>query len=148
MIAIRGAIQVEEDTREAIGAAAAALCVAITQANQLAPERIVSAFFTLTPDLHADFPARAAREQCWGDVPMICAQEIAVPGALPRVCRVLLHVDAAGSRVLALVDSQETGSIGPGDPVALTADPGTWHAFDAESGARLEAALIGVQRGA
>lgn len=96
MIAIRGAIQVEEDTREAITSAAAALCVAITRDNQLDPARIVSAIFTLTPDLHADFPARAAREQGWGDVPMICAQEIGVPGALPRVCRVLLHVDAAG----------------------------------------------------
>ena len=95
MIAIRGAIQVEEDTREAIGAAATALCVAIMRDNQLMPARIISAIFTLTPDLHADFPARAAREQGWTDVPMICAQEIAVPGALPRVCRVLLHVDAS-----------------------------------------------------
>jgi chorismate mutase len=96
MIAIRGAIQVDEDTREAISAAAASLCVAIMGANQLAPADIISAIFTLTPDLHADFPARAAREQGWTDVPMICAQEIGVPGALPRVCRVLLHVDAAG----------------------------------------------------
>jgi chorismate mutase len=96
MIAIRGAIQVDEDTREAITSAAAALCVAITRENQLDPANIISAIFTLTPDLHADFPARAAREQGWGDVPMICAQEIGVPGALPRVCRVLLHVDAPG----------------------------------------------------
>ena len=96
MIAIRGAIQVEEDTREAIASAAAALCAAIMRDNQLAPSRIVSAIFTLTPDLHADFPARAAREQGWTDVPMICAQEIAVPGALPRVCRVLLHVEGSG----------------------------------------------------
>ena len=96
MIAIRGAVQVDDDTREAIASAAASLCAAITHENRIAPGQIVSAIFTLTPDLHADFPARAAREQGWGDVPMICAQEIGVPGALPRVCRVLLHVEAPG----------------------------------------------------
>jgi chorismate mutase len=96
MLAIRGAIQIERDGREEIGAAVHALCAAITEANALTPDRIVSAIFTLTPDMHGDFPARAAREQGWGDVPMICAQEIPVPGALPRVCRVLLHVHGEG----------------------------------------------------
>src|SRR5690349_5638067 len=93
MRAIRGAIQIDHDTREAIDAAVHQLCTAIVSDNALTADRIVSAIFTLTPDLHADFPARAAREFGWGDVPMICAQEIPVPGALPRVCRVLLHVE-------------------------------------------------------
>lgn len=58
---------------------------------------------------------------------------------------ILLHVDAAGSRVLALVDSQEAGGLGPGDRVALTVDRGSWHAFDAETGARLEGVLADVR---
>jgi chorismate mutase len=93
MLAIRGAIQVEKDSPAAISAAVAALCEAVTRANRLRSGRIVSAIFTLTPDLSAAFPARAAREHGWGGVPMICAQEIPVPGAPPRICRVLLHVE-------------------------------------------------------
>ncbi len=91
MRAIRGAVQVERDSSAAISAAVAALCRAISRANRLTPERIVSAIFTLTPDLSASFPARAAREHGWDDVPMICAQEIPVPKAPPRICRVLVH---------------------------------------------------------
>jgi chorismate mutase len=96
MLAIRGAIQVEEDSAAAVSAAVAALCEEITRANRLSPGRIVSAIFTLTPDLSSAFPARAAREHGWGDVPMICAQEIPVPDAPPRICRVLLHVKGNG----------------------------------------------------
>ena len=92
MNAIRGAIQIDEDTPDAIGRAVEKLCAEISGQNQLAPTEIISAIFTLTPDLSSAFPAASARRQGWGDVPMICAQEIAVPGALPRVCRVLLHV--------------------------------------------------------
>jgi len=96
MNAIRGAIQVDEDTPDAIGRAVEKLCGAITRENGLAPSEIISAIFTLTPDLCSSFPAAAARRQGWGDVPMICAQEIGVPGALARVCRVLLHVRRDG----------------------------------------------------
>lgn len=96
MFAIRGAIQVERDSVEAIHAAVATLCVELAEANRLSLSRIVSAIFTLTPDLTADFPARAAREEGWGEVPMICAREIPVPGAPPRICRVLLHVKGNG----------------------------------------------------
>jgi chorismate mutase len=97
MFAIRGAIQVEHDSPESIGAAVRELCAAIVEQNHLELERIVYALFTLSPDLHADFPARAAREHGWTTVPMICAQEIAVPGALPRVCRVMVLVEAEGT---------------------------------------------------
>jgi len=96
MFAIRGAIQVERDSAEAIHAAVRALYAGLSRANRLSPSRIVSAIFTLTPDLTADFPARAAREEGWEDVPMICAREIPVPGAPPRICRVLLHVRGNG----------------------------------------------------
>jgi chorismate mutase len=92
MFAIRGAVQVERDTPAAITAAVARLCKEIGRANRLSPERIVSVIFTVTPDLASAFPARAAREQGWSGVPMLCAQEIPVPGAPPRICRALVHV--------------------------------------------------------
>jgi chorismate mutase len=92
MIAIRGAIQIEQNTAGAIGRAVDELCGEITRLNALRSEEIVSAFFTMTPDLNAAFPALSARRFGWGEVPMICAREIDVPGAVPRVCRVMLHV--------------------------------------------------------
>jgi len=91
MRAIRGAITVEENSAASIGLAVKELVETLVRENQLAPSDIVSAIFTLTPDLQADFPARAAREVGWADVPMLCAQEIGVPGALPRVCRLIVH---------------------------------------------------------
>lgn len=91
MRAIRGATTVEANTPEAIDSAVKELVAAVVRENQLAPGDIVSAIFTLTPDLNADFPARPARQVGWENVPMICAQEIGVPGALPRVCRLILH---------------------------------------------------------
>lgn len=97
MLAIRGAIQVERDSPAAISAAVATLCEAISRANRLSPGRIISAIFTLTPDLSSHFPARAAREHGWKNVPMLCAQEIPVPQAPPRICRVLVHVRGRGS---------------------------------------------------
>jgi chorismate mutase len=96
VFAIRGAIQVDRDSPEAISTAVASLCGGLLQANGLTPSRIVSAIFTLTPDLASAFPARAAREQGWRDVPMICAQEIPVPDAPPRICRVLVFVSGRG----------------------------------------------------
>ncbi len=91
MRAIRGAISVDADTPEAIRDAVSELVLAVQELNGLAPADIVSAIFTLTPDLRADFPAKAARERGWGSVPMLCAQEIAVPGAPARICRLLVH---------------------------------------------------------
>lgn len=96
MRAIRGAIQVEENSAAAMHRAVAELCRAVVEANGLTPEELISAIFTVTTDLNADFPARAAREEGWGMVPMICALEIPVPGSMPRVCRLLLHVQGEG----------------------------------------------------
>ena len=97
MRAIRGAISVDANTADAIGSAVADLVQAVCAANELDPADIVSALFTLTPDLDAEFPAKAARMQGWTQVPMMCAQEIPVPGAPPRICRVLVHVRGRSS---------------------------------------------------
>jgi chorismate mutase len=91
MFAIRGAVQVERDSPAAISTAVGRLCKEIARANRLSAEKIVSAIFTVTPDLVSGFPARAAREQGWSGVPMLCAQEVPVPGAPPRICRALVH---------------------------------------------------------
>jgi chorismate mutase len=88
---IRGAITVEADTPEQIHAATRELLLALISRNALDTGEIASAWFTTTPDLTSAFPAYAARELEWIDVPLVCASEIAVPGALPRVVRVLLH---------------------------------------------------------
>jgi prephenate dehydrogenase len=94
--AVRGAIQVPANRAEAIRASTARLLEALVLRNGLRPERIVSAIFTATPDLTADFPAHAARKLGWTDVPLLGATEVDVPGALPRVVRVLLTVEVAG----------------------------------------------------
>lgn len=99
---VRGAITVETDTPEAIYAATRELLTAILAANPgLEIEQIASAFFTLTPDLQAAFPALGARQLGWVEVPLVCSQEIAVPGSLERVLRVLLHwnTDLSQSRI-------------------------------------------------
>ncbi|MCS6964889.1 MAG: prephenate dehydratase [Thermoflexus sp.] len=89
---LRGAVTAEANTPEAIASATRRLLESIIRANRLAPEEIVAAWFTTTPDLTAAFPASAAREIGWTHVPMLCAQEIPVPHTLPRCIRVLLLV--------------------------------------------------------
>jgi chorismate mutase len=97
MRGIRGATQVAANTRQAIEEAVVELCQELTARNRLTPEEITWAIFTVTHDLDADFPARGARMQGWHQVPMICSQEIPVPGSMPRVIRVLLHVETRGT---------------------------------------------------
>ncbi len=99
--AIRGAATVRSNTAADITAATQAMLQEIMSANTLASSQIISALFTLTPDLNASFPAAAARAagwtaDPWTDVPMMCAQEIPVPGALPKVVRVMLHAEVTG----------------------------------------------------
>lgn len=91
--AIRGAATVHSNTATDIAQATQDMLREIMTANDLSPQSIVSALFTLTPDLNAAFPAAAARGIGWTDVPMMCAQEIAVPGALAQVVRVMLLAD-------------------------------------------------------
>ena len=95
--AIRGAIQVEENTIAAIHAGVTELLSEVLRSNGITPREVISVILTSTPDLTADFPAVGAREIGFGSVPLICASEIDVPGALPRVIRVMLHVWFEGS---------------------------------------------------
>jgi chorismate mutase len=89
---IRGATTVECDDPDEILASTRELLTALCDANPgLNTADLASAMFTLTPDLHAVHPARAARDLGWDQVPLMCAVEIAVPGSLPRCIRVLLH---------------------------------------------------------
>lgn len=91
LIGIRGAVRVERNDAELIASATRELLREIQHRNGLTPDDVVSGLFTMTPDLNADFPARAARELGWSDVALLGAQEAAIPGALDRVIRVLLH---------------------------------------------------------
>jgi chorismate mutase len=98
VVAIRGATTVAHDAAELIREATRELLAALVAANGLDTGQIISAIFTMTQDLRGEFPARAAREMGWHDVPPICAVEIDVPGALQRCVRVLLHVSTARPR--------------------------------------------------
>jgi chorismate mutase len=91
--AVRGAIQVDDDSRDQILEGSAELVRAVLARNELTAEDVISIVFTATPDLTAEFPAYAARLLGLTDVPLLCASEIAVPGALPRTVRLLAHVE-------------------------------------------------------
>ena len=97
---IRGAISVDQNTSEAIIDRTKELLIEIDRINHLDISRIASVFFTLTPDLNATFPAVAARLYGWTEIPLICAQEIDVPGALPKCIRVLIHYNVLEGDVL------------------------------------------------
>lgn len=89
---IRGAVCVSQDEPAAVLEATEKLLKAIIEANpELVVEDIACGIFTTTNDLSAAYPAQAAREMGWGAVPMICSQEIPVPGGLSRCIRVLLQ---------------------------------------------------------
>ncbi len=88
---IRGATVVEHDDPEEVLAATRELLDALLKANpSLNLVDLASAFFTVTGDLCSAYPARAARQLGWDDVPLMCALEIPVPGSLPRCIRILL----------------------------------------------------------
>lgn len=92
MRGIRGAITVEKDSREEVLSATRELLQEILAANAGLNKRdVASAVFTTTADLTAAFPALAARQIGWDQVPMICTHEIPVPGSLPACIRVLIH---------------------------------------------------------
>ena len=91
--AVRGAIQVDEDDRQQVLDATTELLETVLERNGLTQEDLISVVFTATPDLTSEFPAYAARQMGFVDVPLLCASEIAVPGAMPRVLRVLAHVE-------------------------------------------------------
>lgn len=94
--ALRGAVQVSSDTKEAIDAAVVELLSALFERNNLAHENLISVLFTATPDLVSEFPATSARALGLGDIPLLCAQELNITGAMPRVIRVMIHADFEG----------------------------------------------------
>ena len=94
MKGIRGAITVRSNTVEDIAEATETLLSTLVKRNALTMEEVVSVFFTLTPDLNADFPARSARVAGW-DAPMLDMVELDVPHGLSSCLRVLIHVDRA-----------------------------------------------------
>ena len=91
--AIRGAIQLERDEREHLLSSTRELIEAIMTANELDSSQMISVLFTATPDITSEFPALAARTLSLGDVPLMCAVEMNVQHAMPRVVRVMMHVD-------------------------------------------------------
>ncbi|WP_438488714.1 chorismate mutase [Streptomyces sp. S186] len=93
--AVRGAVQLERDDAEHMRERVGELLTALLERNGLVPDDLISVWFTATPDLHSDFPAAAARALGIADVPLICAQELDVAGAMERVVRVLAHVETA-----------------------------------------------------
>jgi chorismate mutase len=99
VVALRGATTVEQDTPSAIEEASEELVRELLERNGTAPEELISLIFTVTPDLTSEFPAAAARKMGLDQVPLLCCNEIAVPGALQRCIRVLatLYTSRAAS---------------------------------------------------
>ena len=96
--AVRGATTVSADDPALIRAAVTELLEAMLDDNDIAPADLISAVFTATNDLVSEFPAHAARLDGWTDVPLLCAQELPVHGALPRCIRVMLHAEMRRQR--------------------------------------------------
>lgn len=96
--ALRGATTVAGDDPLLIREGVQELLETLLEENNLTPSEVISAVFTATPDLVSEFPAHAARLFGWDDVPLLCAQELPVPGSLPRCVRVLLHVETSRAR--------------------------------------------------
>ena len=92
--AVRGATQLDADIREHMLERVAEMVTDVMEANGLEVDDFISVIFTATPDLVSEFPAYAARRLGFGDVPLICARELAVEGAMPRVVRMLAHVES------------------------------------------------------
>ena len=91
--AIRGATQLEEDTREHMLERVAEMVTGVLEANNLVVDDFISIVFTATSDLHAEFPAYAARRLGFDDVPLFCARELEIEGSMPRVIRMMAHVE-------------------------------------------------------
>ncbi len=92
--AVRGATQVAADERGPIMEAVGELIVAMLEANAIDPADVISVILTSTPDLVSVYPATAARLAGLDDVPLLSATEVAVPNAMPRVVRVMAHVES------------------------------------------------------
>jgi chorismate mutase len=92
VLALRGAITLERDEREHLLQRVRRLLAEMLERNGVAHDDLISILFTATPDVHSVFPAVAAREMGLGDVPLICAQELDIEGAMPLCIRVMMHL--------------------------------------------------------
>jgi chorismate mutase len=90
--ALRGATTCEVDTPEEIAVATQELILLMMERNGLEHDDVISVLFTTSTDLTSTFPATTARAVGFGDVPLMCASEIAVPGAMARCIRIMMHV--------------------------------------------------------
>jgi chorismate mutase len=91
--AVRGATQLEGDDREHMLDRVAEMVLEVMASNALSVDDFISVIFTATSDLVSEFPAYAARQLGFGDVPLICAKELEIAGSMPRVVRMLAHVE-------------------------------------------------------
>jgi len=96
--AIRGAVQVSGNDRDEILAGTTELVTEVMSRNELSTDDVISVIFTATPDLTAEFPALAARKLGFQEVPLLCAAEIDMAGAMPHVIRLMMHVETAKPR--------------------------------------------------
>jgi chorismate mutase len=96
--ALRGATTISEDTPEHIDERVLALFEALFDHNDLHHDDLISVILTATPDIHSQFPATSARKFGLGDVPLLCAQELDIVGAMPRCIRVLVHLSTERTR--------------------------------------------------
>jgi chorismate mutase len=91
--AVRGATQLDEDIREHMLDRVAEMVLDVMESNGLVVDDFISVIFTATSDLVSEFPAYAARRLGFGDVPLICARELEIAGSMPRVVRMMAHVE-------------------------------------------------------
>ena len=95
---IRGAITVDRNAKEEVIKRTKELLIALKKENDFKIENITSIFFSATSDLNAVFPAQAARELGWKQVPLFDMKEIDVPGSLPRCIRILIQINCSKSQ--------------------------------------------------
>jgi chorismate mutase len=95
LFALRGATSIERDEASLILDGTTSLLTEVLERNALTPDDVVSCIFTCTQDLTAEYPAVAARAMGFNTVPLLCTQEMAVPGSMQRVVRLLMHFHAA-----------------------------------------------------
>jgi chorismate mutase len=96
--AIRGATQLTDDTREQMLERVAEMVTQVMAVNELTVDDFISVIFTATSDLVAEFPAYAARGLGFGEVPLLCARELEIDGSMPRVVRMMAHVETDRAR--------------------------------------------------
>ena len=91
--AVRGATQLDEDDREQMLERVSEMVLDVMASNGLEVDDFISVIFTATSDLVSEFPAYAARQLGFGEVPLICARELEIAGSMPRVVRMMAHVE-------------------------------------------------------